>query len=515
MNRLMSLFGYSIVRDEEDEVQTIIAPEQVDDGGISVTGGSQYGAMGGSYSLMMEMDQVTKNEAELVTKYRSIALQPEISAAVEEITNEAINVSDVDKVVEIILDDVEVPDKVKEYIQEEFDELLNLLDFSDNAYDIFSRWYIDGRLNYLVVIDEEHPSEGIKKLQYVDPRKIQLVREIEDSKIDKTSGAVIKSIKNEYYIYSDNAFAGKNNWGGGGNMGQSIKIAKDSVARVTSGLMDENNKFVLSYLHKTIKPLNQLRMLEDASVIYTLTRAPERRIFYVDVGNLPKAKAEQYLHDMMARHKNKLQYNSSTGEITDARRFMTMTEDFWFPRREGNRSTEVDQLAGGASLLDNGNLEYFNKRLQKATGVPLSRLETDSTFSFGRPSEITKEELKFAKFVRRLRTRFSILFDRLLEQQLVLKGIIAPEEWEDIKDAIRYDFMKDNYFEELKNAEILKERLSTLGEVTDYIGTYYSKDWVMRNVLQMSDDDIEEQQKQITKEREKDEIGTPGEEEQS
>lgn len=501
-----NLFGYSIKR-EDEKLETIVPNTDMTEGGVEVLAG---GALGGSYSIGLDMEQNAKTEADLVTKYRSIALQPEIQAAIEEIVNEAINIDPLEKSVEIILDDVDLPDKIKDMITEEFENILNILDFSDEGYDIFQRWYIDGRLHYIVVIDKENPGEGIQELQYIDPRKIQLVKEIDTSKSDKESGTQLRSVKNEYYVYNDSGFStAKNlNYTAARNYGADTKIAKDSVARVTSGLMDETNKFVLSYLHRAIKPLNQLRILEDATIIYTLTRAPERRVFYIDVGNMPKAKAEQYILDMMHQHKNKLQYNSSTGEISDARKMMTMTEDLWFPRRGGERITEVDQLAGGAQLTDNGNLEYYNKKLQKSLGVPMSRLEPETQFTFGKPTEVSREEVKFAKWVRRLRNRFSGLFDRLLEQQLVLKGIIEPGEWEEIKDNIRYDFMKDNHFEELKEAEIIKERILTLEAVEPHIGVYFSKDWARRNILYMSDDDIEDQNKQIEKEK-REEEGEP------
>jgi len=322
---------------------------------------------------------------------------------------------------------------------------------------------------------------------------------------DPHSGIPLKKIKKEYYLYSDAGFGSKsvsNNIHSGQTV-QGYRIAKDSVARVTSGLMNETNSLVLSYLHPAIKPLNQLRMLEDATVIYTITRAPERRIFYIDVGQLPKAKAEQYLHDMMTRHKNKLQYDSDSGDITDGRKFMTMTEDFWFPRRGGERSTEVDILAGGSAqaLSQDENLQYFQRKLYKSLKVPISRLEPETMYSFGRVSETTRDELKFGKFIRRLRARFSGLFDLLLEKQLILKGILDPEEWAEVKDKIRYDFMKDNYFEELKQTEILREKVNMLKDIEEQIGKYYSREWVVKNVLFMTDDEMREMQKQMDKEK--------------
>ena len=493
----MKLFGFEIKREGEEvgDIPVSFAEPQNDDGAITVSN-----AMGGFYSTILDLEGNAKTESELVTKYRSLAMQPEITQAVDEIVNEAISVDLDYDVVELVLEDVDLPDKVKNKVTEEFQEVLSLLDFSSNAYDVFSKFYVDGRINYHVIIDPENIKDGIQELRYVDPRKLKLIREMEKKTLDKHSGVPLKKVKAEYYMYSENGFGSDKGSTTSGSSG--FKIAKDSIARVTSGVMSENNALVLSHLHAAIKPINQLRMLEDATIIYTLTRAPERRIFYIDVGNLPKSKAEQYLRDMMTRHKNKLQYNSSTGEITDARKMMTMTEDFWFPRRGGERTTEVDTLAGGsaAGLTDDTNLQYFQRKLFKSLKVPLSRLEPETMYSFGRVSEITRDELKFGKFIKRLRTRFSSIFTQILEKQLVLKGIMTPEEFAEIKNDLRYDFIQDNYFEELKEAEIMRERLSTLREVEDHIGTYYSRAWVRKNVLQMSEEEVKEMDKEIKKE---------------
>jgi hypothetical protein len=391
-------------------------------------------------------------------------------------------------------------------VQEEFENVLSLMDFTNTAYDLFSRFYVDGRLNFHIIIDEEDLKRGVVELRYVDPRKIKLIREIDKKARDGASGIPTKKVKNEYYIYSDTGFGNSStNMGGRDN---THRISKDSVARVTSGLMNESNSLVLGQLHPAIKPLNQLRMLEDATVIYTLTRAPERRIFYIDVGNLPKAKAEQYLRDMMVRHKNKLQYNSATGEITDARKMMTMTEDFWFPRRGGERSTEVDTLAGGGAqaLSTDENLQYFQRKLYKSLKVPISRLEPETMATFGRVSEITRDELKFGKFIRRVRARFSGIFNIILEKQLILKGVMGPEEFEEIKNQIRYDFIKDNYFEELKQSEIIRERMTTLRDVEEHVGVYYSRNWVVKNILMMSEEEFKDEREQI--ETEKEEFGS-------
>tara|TARA_B110000208_G_scaffold188807_1_gene249166 strand:- start:972 stop:2501 length:1530 start_codon:yes stop_codon:yes gene_type:complete len=473
------------------------AEPQNDDGAITVAGG---GAMGGFYSTILDLEGSARTESELVTKYRGLAMNPEITQAVDEIVNEAIAVDSDDNVVELILDKVELPDKVKDKLVQEFEEVLTLLDFTNNAYDMFSKFYVDGRINYHCIIDNEDIKAGLQEVRYVDPRKLKLIREMDKKGLDPHSGIPVKKIRSEYYMYSENGFGSDKSSGSTGSQG--FKIAKDSVARVTSGVMTENNALVLSHLNAAIKPINQLRMLEDATVIYTLTRAPERRVFYIDVGNLPKSKAEQYLRDMMVRHKNKLQYNSATGEISDARKMMTMTEDLWFPRRGGERTTEVDTLAGGnaAGLTGDENLQYFQRKLYKSLKVPLSRLEPETMASFGRSSEITRDELKFGKFIQRLRNRFSSIFTQILEKQLILKGIMTPEEFAEIKNDLRYDFIQDNYFTELKEAEIARERLTTLREVEDHIGTYYSREWVRKNVLRMSDEDIKEMDKQIAKE---------------
>ncbi|MFA7408415.1 MAG: portal protein [Anaerolineaceae bacterium] len=490
----MRLFGFDIKRatDDQDQPKSFVDPVN-DDGALTV--GT---ALGGSYGTIIDLDGTAKSEAELVSKYRSMALQPEVQQAIDEIVNEAINVDTNERVVGVVLDDTKLSNKLKDKIIEEFDEILRMLDFSNQAYEIFQRWYVDGRINYHAVIDEKNIKKGLVELRYIDPRKIRLIREIDQERMDPKTGINLKRIKNEYYMYSEMGF----NFGGSSSSATNgLRIAKDAIVRATSGIMNENNTLVLSHLHGAIKPMNQLRLLEDATIIYTLTRAPERRIFYIDVGNLPKAKAEQYLADMMARHKNKLNYNPDTGEVNDARRFMTMTEDFWFPRRDGSRLTEIDTLPAGQGLGDNENLTYFHRKLNKALKVPVSRLEPEATYTFGRVSEISRDEVKFSKFIRRLRTRFSILFDSCLEKQLLLKGIMSPEEWDDIRDLVRYDFMRDNYFEELKQMEILREKMGTLREVEEQTGKYFSRAWVKRNVLFMSKDEAREIKEEIEQER--------------
>jgi hypothetical protein len=499
----MRIFGFEIKKDiggaDEDVAVSFVEPTN-DEGAITIGN-----SLGGSYGISINMDGDAKSEGELVTKYRGMMLQPEISQAVDEVINEAINIDSHENAVEVVLDDTNLPDKVKDRIIEEFEEILRFLDFSNYGYDIFQKFYVDGRLNYHVIIDNENLKDGIKEVRYIDPRKLRLIKEMDEKQKDPHSGIPLKKVKKEYYLYSDSGFGSKavsSNVSSGQTV-QGYRIAKDSVARITSGYMNENNSLILSYLHPAIKPLNQLRMLEDATVIYTITRAPERRIFYIDVGQLPKAKAEQYLHDMMTRHKNKLQYDSDSGDITDGRKFMTMTEDFWFPRRGGERSTEVDILAGGnaAALSGDENLSYFQRKLYKSLKVPVSRLEPENMYSMGRVSEMTRDEIKFSKFIRRLRNRFSGLFDSLLEKQLILKGVLDPEEWDDIKNKVRYDFMKDNYFEELKQTEILREKITTLRDMEEQVGKYYSRQWITKNVLFMTDDEMREMQLQIDQER--------------
>ena len=501
----MKIFGFEITRpqDEKQDAVSFVAPQN-DDGAITVSSNS----LGGFYSTILDMEGSAKSESELITKYRNMAMQPEISQAVDDVVNEAISVEMDESVVSITLGEADLPDKVKERIVEEFENIVTLFDMANNGYDMFHKFYVDGRLNYHIVINPKDLKKGIQELRYCDPRKLKLIREVDKKSKDPHSGVPTKKIKNEYYMYSDNGFGSTS--ASGSTTG--FKIAKDSIARVTSGLMNENNSLVLSHLHPAIKPLNQLRMLEDATVIYTLTRAPERRIFYIDVGNLPKNKAEQYLRDMMTRHKNKLQYNSSTGEISDSRKMLTMTEDFWFPRRGGERTTEVDTLAGGSAqgLSDDTNMLYFQRKLYKALKVPLTRLEPEAQATFGRASEITRDELKFGKFIKRIRTRFSWLFNIVLEKQLILKGILTPEEFDQIRNDIRYEFAKDNYYDELKQSEILRERMTTLRDIEDHIGKYYSKEWVIRNILQLSEEEFNDMQEQIEKEKAEEPVDDEG-----
>lgn len=427
-----------------------------------------------------------------------------VKKAVADIVNEAICISETEPTLAIDLNDVKLTNTIKRKIEKEFDEALRLLNFTNQGYDIFHRWYVDGRLKYHAIIDEKKPTEGIQELRYIDSRKIRKVREIEKKSLGTGIDGTAKNVKKEYYIYSEKGFGSQaKNSPTQIGMEQSnqdikgVRIAKDSIIDVNSGLYTEDNSLALSYLDSAVKPLNQLGSLEDASVIYRLSRAPERRIFYIDVGDLPKAKAEQYMRDMMVKHKNKLVYDASTGEIRDDRKFMTMLEDFWFPRREGGRGTEITTLPGGQNLGEMDDILYFQKKLNESLNVPPSRLDTNSTFSFGRGGEITRDEVKFSKFITRLRSKFNGLFIGILEKQLILKGIMTLEEWELIKNEVRFDYLEDNHYQELKKIEILNGRLEALRNIQDYVGIYYSKDFVRKNVLYQTDTQIEDIQKEI------------------
>jgi hypothetical protein len=506
----MNLFGFEIKRKTEEGLKSFVEKTD-DDGAINI---SSMGAAGGAYGTFIDMEANSKNEAELVTKYRNMEMHPEVQKAIDDIVNESIIIDDKNSVVEVNLDNVKLSDNIKKRITEEFNLALELLDFSNKGYDIFQRFYVDGRLRFHAVIDEGNVRAGIQELRYVDPRKLRKVREIANKK-DMQTQVITKQTKNEYYIYSDKGFNAS--MPGTANHNADIKgvrIAKDSIVEVTSGILNENNTLVLSHMHKAIKPLNQLKMLEDAVVIYRISRAPERRIFYIDVGNLPKIKAEQYLREMMVKHKNRLVYDATTGEVRDDRKHMTMLEDFWLPRREGGKGTEITTLAGGQNLGEMEDVIYFQKALYRSLNVPLTRMETENVFGLGKSSEISRDELKFNKFIKRLRARFSILFDHILEKQLVLKNVMTIEEWQEIKNKIRYDFQEDNHFTELKQGEILRERLQSLDAIQNYVGDYYSKEWVRKNILRMSDDDIEEMKKQMATEKDEEPEEEDGDEEQ-
>ena len=480
----LELFGFRIGRAEEEKDSVIsFAPPEADDGSLTI-------AQGGVFGTTVDLEGTAKNEAGLVTKYREMTLQPECEKAIDDIVNEAIVGDSKEQSVQIVLDDTELPKNIKDRISEEFDSVLSLLKFQTKSYNIFRDWYVDGRLYYHVMIDIKNPRAGIKELRHIDPRKIKKVRAEKQDRQNpnQITQTVLNKKYDEFFIYQPTGI---------GTNTEGIKIAPDSIAYCHSGVLDNRNYMVLSYIHKAIKPLNQLRMLEDATVIYRLARAPERRIFYIDVGNLPKGKAEQYLRDMMAKHKNKLVYDAEPGQIRDDRKFLTMLEDYWLPRREGGRGTEITTLPGGQNLGELDDVLYFRKKLYESLNVPVSRLETENQFQLGRASEITRDELKFSKFISRLRMKFSELFYIILEKQLLLKGTMTKQEWNDIKDKIYFDFLEDNHFAELKDAEIMENRLRILADVDQYAGKYYSDEWIKKNVLRMTEDDIADIQQQI------------------
>ena len=494
----IKLFGFTLGKKNVAEVQSPQQPsftlptETLDDGAVTISSNAYYGTY-------VDLDGSVRNESELITRYREMSNNPELEMAIDDIVNEAISRDKKGNTVNIILDNLKQPTTIKKKISEEFSNIMKMLNFSNLSDDIFKRWYIDGRIYYHIVIDESNPKEGIKELRYIDPRKIRKVREILKDKDVKTGAQIIKSIT-EYYVYVDRV--SYNNTQGVTNSGSGLKIAKESVINVTSGLMDPKNSFAISYLHKAIKPLNQLRMIEDAIVIYRLSRAPERRIFYIDVGNLPKGKGEQYLRDIMVKYRNKMVYDASTGELRDDRKHMPMLEDFWLPRREGGKGTEITTLPAGQNLGELEDVKYFKQKLLQSLNVPISRLEPQQggMIGLGRSAEVTRDEVKFNQFIEKLRNRFSQLFDDALRIQLVLKGICTSEEWEEFKDDIYFDFVKDNNFAELRESELLKERLSILGIVDPYVGKYYSVEWVKKNILNQTDDIIEEISKQIENE---------------
>ena len=491
------LFGFSI-DDKDKKPASIVSPvPETNQDGVD-----NYIASG-FYGSYVDIEGVYRTESDLIKRYREMALHPECDGAIEDVVNEAI-VSDLyDSPVEIELSNLNASDKLKKTIREEFKTIKEILDFDKKCHEIFRNWYVDGRLFYLKVIDQSNPQEGIKELRYIDPLKIKHIRQ--EKKKDKNpftktkeDSKVISPEIDEYFLYTPSTKYPIH--AGSQQQKSAVRISKDSITYCTSGLVDRNKGSVLSYLHKAIKSLNQLRMIEDSLVIYRLSRAPERRIFYIDVGNLPKVKAEQYLRDVMMRYRNKLVYDANTGEIRDDKKHMSMLEDFWLPRREGGRGTEISTLPGGQNLGELSDIEYFQKKLYRSLGVPESRIAADGGFNLGRSSEILRDELKFAKFVGRLRKRFAQLFNDMLKTQLILKNIVSPEDWESIQDHIQYDFIYDNQFAELKETEMLNERLGVLATIEPYIGKYYSTDWVRRKVLRQTDAEIVEMDEQIEQE---------------
>jgi hypothetical protein len=509
---MAKLFGFSI-EDSKPKSSSIISPvPQTNEDGVD-----NYIASG-FYGQYIDIEGVYRSEHDLIKRYREMSLHPECDGAIEDVVNEAI-VSDLyDSPVEIELSNLNATDKLKKKIREEFKYIKEIMDFDKKSHEIFKNWYVDGRLYYLKVIDVKNPHEGIQELRFIDPMKMRFIRQekrtnkkdFSNSYNDTLSAQkVVTPEIEEYFLYTPTPNYPTGMISGGASQKGAVKIAKDSITYVTSGLVDRNKGTVLSYLHKAIKALNQLRMIEDSLVIYRLSRAPERRIFYIDVGNLPKVKAEQYLKEVMSRYRNKLVYDASTGEVRDDRKFMSMLEDFWLPRREGGRGTEITTLPGGQNLGELSDIEYFQKKLYRALGVPESRIASDGGFNLGRSSEILRDELKFAKFVGRLRKRFANLFNDMLRTQLILKNIVTPEDWETMSDHIQYDFLYDNQFAELKESELINNRLATLATIEPYIGKYYSTEYVRKKILRQTDGEIIEIDEQIEDEIKKGIIPDP------
>jgi hypothetical protein len=480
------LFGFSFKRKKsEEKIEAKSFSDTNEDGAYQI---SPTGGYFGQY-LDINGDQF-KNDIDLILKYREISTYPEVDAAIEDITNESVTKPEGGSVVGLNLDTLDQPDQVKDLIVEEFDRIQAILDFNNKGYDLFRRWYTDGRLFFHVIINDKKSDAGIKELRAIDPTKIRKIKEVEKVR-DPATGAELVRNAGEYYLFQDDSMS---------NNGEGLKISTDSIIQVNSGLLNTNRDKVIGYLHKSLKPMNQLSMMEDSLVIYRISRAPERRIFYIDVGNLPKGKAEEYLNNTMNKYRNKIVYDPLTGEIKDERQHKSVMEDFWLPRREGGRGTEITTLPGGQNLGEIEDIEYFQKKLYRSLNVPLSRLEQDSVFSSGRSSEITRDELKFQKFIDRIRNKFNGLFFQALERQLILKNVIVPSDWKTIKNDIIIEYSKDNHYAELKDAEILKERIETLQMMDEYVGTYYSKEWIRKTILKQNDDQIAEIDKQIASE---------------
>ena len=496
----MELFGFEITR-KKDELRNTEAPNAksfvppVDDDGTPVIQQQAGYIAGGAYGAFVDMEGGIKNEAELIRRYRETSLVPECDSAIEDIVNECITSDVSDKIVTLDLRDVKLSDSIKNKIQDEFNLILSMMKFNQNSHEIFRKWYVDGRIYFHKVVDSKRPKLGIVDLRNIDPLKIKKVRNVEKEKDPRTKIERIKKVE-EFYMFNDRGFDKSS-----ASEGTTVKIAPEAVSYTTSGLLDYTKNVVIGYLHKALKTANQLSMMEDALVIYRISRAPERRIFYIDVGNLPKAKAEQYLADVMNKYRNKLVYNADTGEIKDDRKHMSMLEDFWLPRREGGRGTEITTLPGGQNLADIDDIEYFKKKLYQSLNVPATRMEADNGFNMGRASEINRDELKFNKFTNRLQKKFARVFIDILRTQLVLKEIVTAEEYDKIKEFMQFNYATDNHFTELKDAEILRERIDTLGQVSEYVGRYYSKDWVRKYVLHQSEEDIKIIDKQIEDEK--------------
>ena len=484
---MAELFGFQItrVKKTEDPKQSFTTT-QADDG-------TQTVAAGGYFGQYLDMEGTAKSEADLIRRYREISLHPECDMAVEDIVNEAVVANELKESVRVDTENLPYGKDIRRRIEDEFSDILKLMNFNTKGHDIFRRWYVDGRIYYQKIIDRESPVTGITELKYIDPRKIKKIREVRKTRPEGAKNLEIVDEFVEYYLFNEKGVSGTTSGGG-------VKIAPDTIAFCPSGLVDQQKNIVMSHLHKAIKPVNQLRMIEDAVVIYRIARAPERRIFKIDVGNLPKVKAEQYLRDVMARYRNKLVYDASTGEIRDDRNYMSMLEDFWLPSREGGRGTDISTLPGGQNLGEIADIEYFQKKLYRSLNVPVSRLESTQGFNLGRASEITRDELKFTKFVQRLRKKFTELFNDLLKTQLILKKVISEEDWHTISHNLQYDFLQDGHFAELKQSEMMRERIQLVNEMRDMVGKYFSVEYMRKNVLKQSESEIAEMDKQIKQE---------------
>ena len=500
---MADFFGFEIKKKGEvTKGKSFVAPSD-EEGTLDIAGGA------GFFSQYINLERTAKNDWDLIRKYRTTAENPECDQAIEDIINEAITADEDDTSVKLNLDMTDLSGSIQKKVNDEFKEVLRLLDWKHKGNDIFKRWYIDSKLFYHIIIDENSPRKGITEVRYIDPKFIKKVRVIEKTNDRKTMGPahnvdLVKKTQ-EFFIYNESGVY-PSMGGGGGKDGSGLKISPDSIAYTTSGIYNPTTKQGYGFLQKAIKPTNQLRMMEDALVIYRISRAPERRIFYIDVGNLPKPKAEAYLKDVMSRYRNKVVYDGSTGEIKDDRNQMSMLEDFWLPRREGGRGTEITTLPGGQNLGEMQDVTYFQEKLYRSLNIPVSRLLTDSGFNMGRASEIQRDEIKFSKFIQKLRKRFAGLFTTLLKTQLILKGIMTVDDWDAMKESLVYDFNDDNHFHEIKDAEILSGRIEQLGTLTEYIGTYFSKEWVRRRVLKQTDLDIAAIDKQIADEKKTGEI---------
>lgn len=482
---MADLFGFEIKRKKPNQVSRSVISPTPDDGSTVVTSAAAY------YGLVVDIEGVVKNENDLIRRYREAAQYSDCDAAIEDIVNEAIVSEDDTKTVTIVLDDVKITENIKKKIRDEFDLIIRLYKFEEKGHDIFRQWYIDGRLFFHIILDESNIKNGIVELRYVDPRKIRKIKNIKKEKNDKGI-EVVKEV-DEYYLYNDKGITEQTT--------QGIKLSTDSIINVNSGLLDANTSMILSYLHKAIKPVNQLKMMEDALVIYRISRAPERRIFYIDVGNLPKLKAEQYVNDLMVKFRNKVVYDAATGEVKDNRQHLSLMEDFWMPRRENGKGTEITTLQGGQNLGQIEDVQYFQNKLYQALNVPIGRLQPNQVFSLGKTNEITRDEIKFSRFIDRLRKKFSTLFKDALKVQLITKGIIRPDEWDDISYLIKFDYQKDNHFSEMKSAEIMNTRIMSLQNIDPFVGKYYSVAWVRENVLMQSEDNIKTIDQQMEDER--------------